>query len=109
LIDDEGTADIDSEHLVEGGEVEVDERCEVHPAGRVYDDVDTTEESLDLVEEAGHCLLVGNVTSNGCGRAPSCRDLVDDIFGARGVAGVVDNHAHSVGAQTPCDRPSDTT
>ena len=47
----------------------------------MYEDVDTTEASLDLVEEVINCLAVGDVSPDGDGRAAGGGDLLDNILG----------------------------
>lgn len=61
LGDDERAADVGAVHVVQHGQVEVDEWPEHHPARRVRDHVDTAELELCGVEHRGDRVLVSDV------------------------------------------------
>lgn len=105
LIDDERAADVDPEHLVENRKIDARQRCEVRAGSGMHDDIDTTGQSLDLIEQPGHRLLVGHVCGHGDRRATSRDDLLDNLVRSQSVAYEVDDHSVSVGTQSSSDRP----
>jgi hypothetical protein len=71
---------------------------EQHDARCVYDDVHASEGLLGLVEQRGHCDLVGDVGLDRDRPATGPGDLLDRCVGLRFVTAVGDDHGVPVAA-----------
>src|ERR1700733_5043377 len=105
--DEEGSAQVRGNDLVECLDVAFGDGREGHDTCVIDDHVDLAEGLEGLLEELLDVFRVGNVGLDGEGAASSAGDLADDLFCLGCVACVVDDDAKSIGREAKSDGTSD--